>query len=234
MECMSFTLWLREWCLAYDARCDLHELLPLLIWFLFRLPTEKPLTLSSLQVGRTTLDSREQLVLEDFSHVEKMSFPATGSNKPGFITPPHSLVHTFKFKSYSLQVFRRIRNFFGIDNAEYMMSVCGEWFKKIAVHFIPQYIMSVIMWIFYPIPIAGNYNFLEFISNSKSGQFFFYSHDGKYMIKTQTKEENKFMKRVLPHYYKFVTENPHTMLVRILGTQIVQERWRHMIREMMW
>ena len=37
------------------------------------------------------------------------------------------------------------------------------------------------------------------------------------MIKTQTKEENKFMKRVLPHYYKFVTENPHTMLVRILG-----------------
>lgn len=80
----------------------------------------------SEQVGRTTLDSREQLVLEDFSHVEKMSFPATGSNKPGYITPPHSLVHTFKFKSYSLQVFRRIRNFFGIDNAEYMMSVCGE------------------------------------------------------------------------------------------------------------
>ena len=37
------------------------------------------------------------------------------------------------------------------------------------------------------------------------------------MIKTQTKEENKFMKRILPHYYKFVTENPHTMLVRILG-----------------
>ena len=65
--------------------------------------------------------------------------------------------------------------------------------------------------------LPGNYNFLEFISNSKSGQFFFYSHDGKYMIKTQTKEENKFMKRILPHYYKFVTENPHTMLVRILG-----------------
>jgi 1-phosphatidylinositol-4-phosphate 5-kinase len=64
----------------------------------------------------------------------------------------------------------------------------------------------------------GNYNYIEFISNSKSGQFFFYSHDGKYMIKTQTKEENKFMKRILPHYYKFVTEHPHSMLVRILGT----------------
>ena len=129
-----------------------------------------------------------QLTIEDFSHVEKISFPAAGSET----TPPHSLVHTFKFKSYSLKVFRRIRDFFGIDNNEYMTSVCG------------------------------NYNFLEFISNSKSGQFFFYSHDGKYMIKTQTKEENKFMKQILPHYYQFVTENPHTLLCRIVGMHRVK------------
>ncbi len=37
------------------------------------------------------------------------------------------------------------------------------------------------------------------------------------MIKTQTKEENKFMKRILPHYYQFLTENPYSMLVQILG-----------------
>jgi hypothetical protein len=90
---------------------------------------ESKVATSSFKVGRTTLDSRDQLVLEDFSHVEKMSFPATGSTKPGYITPPHSLAHTFKFKSYSLQVFRRIRNFFGIDNAEYMMSVCGKFLR---------------------------------------------------------------------------------------------------------
>lgn len=35
----------------------------------------------------------------------------------------------------------------------------------------------------------GDFNYIEFIANSKSGQFFFYSHDGRYMIKTQTKEE---------------------------------------------
>ena len=40
----------------------------------------------------------KQLTLEDFSHVEKITFPAAG----GPTTPPHSLVHTFKFKSYSL------------------------------------------------------------------------------------------------------------------------------------
>ena len=139
-------------------------------------------------VGRNHPGFQLQLQLEDFSHVEKITFPASGSST----TPPHSLVHTFKFKSYSLKVFRRIRDFFGIDNAEYMNSVCG------------------------------NYNYLEFISNSKSGQFFFYSHDGKYMIKTQTKEENKFMKQILPHYYKFVTENPHTLLCRIVGMHRVK------------
>lgn len=65
--------------------------------------------------------------------------------------------------------------------------------------------------------MIGDYNYLEFISNSKSGQFFFYSHDGKYMLKTQTKEENKFLKQILPQYYKYLKENPHSLLVRILG-----------------
>ena len=139
-------------------------------------------------VGRNYQDDTNQLTLEDFGHVDKMYFPPKGSSKPPNITPPHLLAHTFKFKSYALKVFHRIRQFFGVDNGEYMTSVCG------------------------------NYNYLEFISNSKGGQFFFYSHDGKYMIKTQTKEENKFMKQILPHYYKFVSENPHTMLVRIVGT----------------
>jgi 1-phosphatidylinositol-4-phosphate 5-kinase len=70
--------------------------------------------------------------------------------------------------------------------------------------------------------VCGNYNYLEFISNSKSGQFFFYSHDGKYMIKTQTKEENKFLKKILPHYYQYMTENPHSFVCRILGMHRVK------------
>jgi len=137
-------------------------------------------------------DSDKIITVEDFSFVQKLNFPAAGGLCGNFRTPPHGLVHTFKFKSYAPKVFRRIRDFFGMSTMEYMLSVCG------------------------------NYNYLEFISNSKSGQFFFYSHDGKYMIKTQTKEENKFMKRILPHYYKYVTEHPNTLLVRILGMHRVK------------
>lgn len=31
--------------------------------------------------------------------------------------------------------------------------------------------------------VAGNYDYLELITNSKSGSFFFYSHNQKYIIK---------------------------------------------------
>lgn len=147
-----------------------------------------------IQVGRSTayLSANSGLTLEDFSYVEKINFPPAGNTRPPHRTPPHSLAHTFKFKTYTPKVFANIRNFFGIDPASYMLSVCGD------------------------------YNFIEFLSNSKSGQFFFYSHDGRYMIKTQTTTENQFMKRILPHYYKYISENPHTHLVRILGMHRVK------------
>lgn len=84
-------------------------------------------------------------------------------------TPPHQLNHTFKFKDYSPIPFAFIRRMFGINEYEYHHSVCG------------------------------NANFIEFISNAKSGQFFFYSSDGKYMIKTMTNAESKFLRRSKYH-----------------------------------
>ncbi len=70
-------------------------------------------------------------------------------------TPSHKLGRTFKFKDYSPRVFRHIREHFGVDRVDYILSV------------------------------AGNYTFLEFISNAKSGEFFFFSHDEKFMIKVR-------------------------------------------------
>ena len=78
--------------------------------------------------------------------------------------------------------------------------------------------------------LGGAYEFIEFKSNSKSGAFFFYSRDGeadarpgvtrmlpgltepclmapllpagKFMIKTQSSAESKFLRRILAHYYQ--------------------------------
>jgi hypothetical protein len=69
----------------------------------------------------------------------KLTFPGKGSSH----TPAHAM-RDFKFKDYSAEVFRNIRDRFKIDPTEYLLCVCG------------------------------NFQYLEFISNSKSGQFFFY------------------------------------------------------------
>lgn len=103
------------------------------------------------------------------------------------ITPPHLLNHTFKFKDYSPLAFAYLRRMFGVNEYDFLLSVCG------------------------------NANYIEFQSNAKSEQFFFYSPDGKYMIKTMTNTESKFLRRILPHYFRHCAMNPNTLITKFLG-----------------
>jgi len=116
---------------------------------------------TNMQMAETSHDERRWLDGEDLMAVEKYIFPPRG----GQITPPHQLNHTFKFKDYSPHAFAYLRRMFGVNEYEFLLSVCG------------------------------NANYIEFQSNAKSGQFFFYSKDGKYMIKTMTSAESKFLRR---------------------------------------
>eukprot|EP01138_Halocafeteria_seosinensis_P000557 gb/GECG01000572.1/.p1 GENE.gb/GECG01000572.1/~~gb/GECG01000572.1/.p1 ORF type:complete len:588 (+),score=51.98 gb/GECG01000572.1/:1-1764(+) len=102
-------------------------------------------------------------------------------------TEPHLLQETFKMKDYAPKVFHYLRERFGIDRTDYLAS------------------------------LGGAYQYIEFQSNSKSGQFFFFSHDGKFMIKTQTKAESRFLRRIMVHYFKHVVENEGTYLPRFYG-----------------
>jgi len=128
-------------------------------------------------------EKRRWLSSDDFMATEKYKFKPAGSAR----TPPHQLGHTFKFKDYSPIAFAYLRRLFGINEFDFLISVCG------------------------------NANFIEFISNAKSGQFFFYSSDGKFMIKTMTNAESKFLRRILPHYFRHCCQNPNTMLTKFLG-----------------
>lgn len=78
--------------------------------------------------------------------------------------------------------------------------------------------------------LGGDYEYIEFMSNSKSGQFFFYSHDGKYMIKTQTKEESKFLRRILVHYFEHAMMYPDSYITRFLGMHRV--KMHHLSRKL--
>lgn len=95
--------------------------------------------------------------------------------------------YDFKFKDYAPWVFRYLREQFRIDAADYMMSLTNK------------YILS------------------ELGSPGKSGSFFYYSRDYRFIIKTIHHTEHKFMRKILKDYYQHVCENPHTLLCRFYG-----------------
>lgn len=131
---------------------------------------------SDAVVEQDSLGNHRLLTDDDYDYELELDFPPDGSagkdrhgnpELPLYATPPHKLAKSFKFKvsllmmhdahhltpphaqDYMANVFHAIRSQSGIDEAEYMLS------------------------------IAGDFNYIEFIANSKSGQFFFYSHDGR-------------------------------------------------------
>uniref|UniRef100_A0A7S2RY06 PIPK domain-containing protein n=1 Tax=Mucochytrium quahogii TaxID=96639 RepID=A0A7S2RY06_9STRA len=151
----------------------------------FSVSRQSPVKTNVKEVG---VDStRRRLTIDEFMHVDKLDFDPSGSPK----TPAHRCSR-FKFKDYAPEVFRQLRTSYGINDMDYMLSLCGK------------------------------YNFIEFVSNSKSGQFFFYSNDGQYLIKTQSKSESKFLRQILPRYYMYMLDNPDTLVVRVCGMHRVK------------
>ena len=58
----------------------------------------------------------------------------------------------------------------------------------------------------------------ELMSSGKSGSFFYYTNDGKYMLKTIRKDEFKLMKSMLESYHKHLTHsNRDSLISRIYG-----------------
>ncbi|KAL0074315.1 hypothetical protein F4703DRAFT_1745113 [Phycomyces blakesleeanus] len=95
--------------------------------------------------------------------------------------------YDFKFKDYAPWVFRNIRERFHVDAGDYLMSLTSK------------YILS------------------ELGSPGKSGSFFYYSRDYRFIIKTINVTEHKFMRRILKDYYKHICQNPNTLLCRLYG-----------------
>jgi len=100
--------------------------------------------------------------------------------------------YDFKFKDYAPWVFRRLRAKFKLDPADYLMSLTSK------------YILS------------------ELGSPGKSGSFFYFSRDYKYIIKTIHHAEHKLLRRILREYYAHVLENPDTLISQFYGLHRVK------------
>ncbi|KAI0813654.1 hypothetical protein GGR55DRAFT_541008 [Xylaria sp. FL0064] len=103
-----------------------------------------------------------------------------------------SAKYDFKFKDYAPWVFRHLRALFRLDPADYLMSLTGK------------YILS------------------ELGSPGKSGSFFYFSRDYKYIIKTIHHSEHKFLRKILKDYYNHVIDNPNTLLSQFYGLHRVK------------
>lgn len=103
-----------------------------------------------------------------------------------------SAKYDFKFKDYAPWVFRHLRSKFKLDPADYLVSLTSK------------YILS------------------ELGSPGKSGSFFYFSRDYKYIIKTIHHAEHKFLRKILKDYYNHVQENPNTLLSQFYGLHRVK------------
>ena len=66
---------------------------------------------------------------------------------------------------------------------------------------------------------SGNYRSLS--TNSKSGEFFFLSHDKKYLVKTISEDEGMLLFRMLPGYQDHIHSTPTSLIVRFAGLYCV-------------
>lgn len=57
----------------------------------------------------------------------------------------------------------------------------------------------------------------ELTSQGKSGSFFYYTTDGKYMLKTIQHREYLLLRKILKDYYFYLSENPDSLLIKFYG-----------------
>ncbi|KAG7660531.1 MSS4 [[Candida] subhashii] len=129
---------------------------------------------------------RKKLIDQDFKSTKKLSFNMDGSE----LTP--SSKYDFKFKDYCPEVFRELRLLFGIDPADYLVSITGK------------YILS------------------ELGSPGKSGSFFYYSRDYRFIIKTIRHSEHRQLRSILKNYHQHVKDNPNTLISQFYGLHRVK------------
>eukprot|EP01084_Bolivina_argentea_P083125 150513_1 len=91
------------------------------------------------------------------------------------------------FTEYAPEIFSKLRQSFDISDDEYL---------------------SI---------LTGNNSLLSFLSNSKSGQYFFFSNNSQFMIKTMSKSELDFLVQILPSYYDYMRTQKNSLIARFYG-----------------
>ena len=115
------------------------------------------------------------LTKRDYDAVMIQTFPSTNS------------LRGFEYKEYVPKVFRLLRESFGVDSADYLVSITGGPALR------------------------------EMPSPGASGCIFFLSEDDRFFIKSVRKDEMGIVLNFMKHYQRYVFQNPMTLLVKFFG-----------------
>lgn len=79
--------------------------------------------------------------------------------------------------------------------------------------------------------IIKNRSLRELCSTGKSGSFFYYSYDSKFVLKTIPLKEFEFYKSILMDYYNHMDTNPDTFIQRFYGlhTMMFNDQQMHFV-----
>ena len=103
-----------------------------------------------------------------------------------------------KFYDYAPKIFYNLRSLYNISNDDYLKSLGPE-----------NFLCNLI--------ITKNKSLKEICSSGKSGSFFYYSYDSKYLMKTIPESEFNKFREMLQDYYLYMYEHPKTLLQRFFG-----------------
>lgn len=150
-----------------------------------------------LAVGRASFEINRPLTSVDFYVKDKFSIVPQLSNI--LDSKVSSSIKVTRFIDYAPLVFRKLREeISGISESEYTRSVGPE-----------QLLGNMVL---------GNLSSLaEQTTEGKGGAFFYYTADGRFMIKTVSRKEKHLLKNMLKDYFEYLSKNKNSFIVRFYG-----------------
>lgn len=144
----------------------------------------------AVKVAAANFDAMAELTNADFTEKCKHKLLAGQLRQKGS--------KVCKFRDYAPSIFERIRRLYGVTTEQYIKSLGVETLMR-------------------SLTIGEFSSLISLVSTGKSGSFFYYSDDGKYMLKTMTRSEYLFFSRNIKPYYEHLAVNSNTLIPRFFG-----------------
>ena len=114
---------------------------------------------------------------------------------------------SYLLKEFGGVIFNNIRLYFGINKDDFIKSIS------------PQDFITELM-------ISSQTIFEELCSTGSSGSLLYYTRDGEFIVKTISRKEYKFLKKILGEYYFYIRDNPLSFLPKLLGCYVLKRKYK--------